>query len=117
LGAGTPLTTGTSKASGRFPIPYNCTIVKAQIGAETGPTGAALIVDINVATSFTGSYTSIWNTTQSNRLQIAAAANEGSQTTFDTTAVAAGSWIDLDVDQVGSTIAGQDVVVVLWVRF
>lgn len=87
------------------PIPLN--IKKAFARVKTAPTGQALIVDINK------NGTSIWNTNQANRLQIAATANSGSQTSFDTTSLAEGDYLTLDIDQVGSTVAGADLTVEL----
>jgi hypothetical protein len=50
----------------------------------------------------------IW-ATQANRVQIAAGANTGYQTTFDTTVLAENDRLDVDLDQVGSGTAGADV--------
>lgn len=78
---------------------------------NTAPAGASVIVDVNVngATIFTD---------QLNRPTIAAAAftalaNLGTGTT---TALAAGQYITVDVDQVGSTTAGSDLTVVIRLR-
>lgn len=88
-------------------VPASLTITKAYIYAKTAPTGQALIVDINL------NGTSIWNATQANRVQLAATATSGNQTSFDTTTVAEGDVLTIDVDQVGSTIVGADVTVEL----
>jgi len=102
--AGT-VSTSTNKAPSII-MPYAATIVKAYAYARTAPTGAALIFDINK------NGTTIW-TTQNNRLQIAAGANTGTQTSFDVTSLAESDRLDIDVDQVGSTVAGADVTVEL----
>ena len=47
LALGTPATTGANKTNA-IPLAYAGTIVKAKIVAKTGPTGADLIVDINL---------------------------------------------------------------------
>jgi len=101
------LVTGTSLAP-RLIAPFALTIIKAFARVKTAPTGADLIVDVNK------NGTSIWNTNQSNRLKITATNSSGSQTAFDTTSLAEGDYIDLDVDQVGSTIAGADLTVELY---
>jgi len=106
IASGTAATTGTNKTNYVI-IPNDGKIVKAWAAAKTGPTGADLIFDINIAG------TSIWNATQANRIKIVAGATTGNQTSFDTTAVSAGDLLTIDVDQVGSTIAGQDVTVML----
>lgn len=83
------------------------TIVKAYAYLKTGPTGADLIVDINK------NGTSIWNATPANRLTVSAGNTEGTQTSFDTTSLAEGDTLTIDVDQVGSTVAGADLLVQL----
>ena len=83
------------------------TITKAYANVKTAPTGADLIVDINI------NGTSIWATTQANRLTIAAGATTGTQTSFDTTALTEGDIITIDVDQIGSTVAGSDLTITL----
>lgn len=77
--------------------------VRASVG--TAPTGASIIIDIKV------NGTTIF-TTQANRPTIAAAAFASSYVTnMDVTSVAAGSYITVDVAQVGSTIPGSDLTV------
>ena len=83
------------------------TIIKAYADVKTAPTGANLILDINKNT------VSIWASTPANRLTVAATATSGSQTAFDTTALAEGDVLTLDVDQVGSTVTGVDATVSL----
>lgn len=80
--------------------------VSAMVG--TAPTGATLIVDVNV------DGTSLWATTTANRPTIAISgfvADGGAQ---DTSAWANGSYITVDVDQVGSTVAGADLTVIVY---
>lgn len=101
------LVTGTSVAP-LLIAPFALVIKKAFARVKTAPTGASIIVDINK------NGTSIWNTNQGNRLTIAASANSGSQTTFDTTSLAEGDYLSLDIDQVGSTVSGADLVVELY---
>ena len=98
-------------------IPFACTIVKAYANAGTAPTGAGLIFDINYDSNggVDGGASTIWST-QANRLTIAAAGATATTTTFNTTSLAAGGTLTFDVDQIGSTIAGSDVEVVLVTR-
>jgi hypothetical protein len=77
------------------------TFLKARISVGTAPTGAAVICDINKGG------TTIF-TTQSNRPQIAAAGNTGTTTAFDVTTWADGEYLTVDIDQIGSTVAGSD---------
>lgn len=101
------LTTGTDKAP-LLIAPFALVIKKAFARVKTAPTGASIIFDINK------NGTSIWNTTQANRLTIAAAASSGNQSSFDTTTLAEGDYLTLDIDQIGSTIAGSDATVELY---
>lgn len=97
---------GTNVA-GPLIVPKALTITKAYLYIVTVNTGASLIVDINL------NGTSIWNTTQANRLTLAAGDADGktTQTSFDTTALAEGDILTMDIDQVGSTIPGTNLVV------
>lgn len=84
-------------------VPLIIRAVRASVG--TAPTGTALIVDVNKGGS------SIF-TTQSNRPTIPAGANtSGKVTAINTTALADGEYLTVDVDQVGSTVAGADLTV------
>jgi hypothetical protein len=77
--------------------------VRASVGAA--PAGASIIVDVhkNGTTIFT---------TQANRPTIAIAGNtSGNVTNFDITTVAAGEYLTVDIDQIGSTTAGADLTV------
>jgi hypothetical protein len=103
--AGT-LFTGTSLPS-QGVAPKALTITKAYASVKTAPTGASLIVDINK------NGTSIWNSTPANRLTITATNTSGTQTSFDTTSLAESDVLTVDIDQVGSTVAGADLVVLL----
>ena len=107
LARGTPATVGTNKAGVKVRLPYAGTFKKVWVDAETGPTGAALILDIKL------NGTSLWATTPANRPQVAAGATSGTQTAFDTASFAAGDYLTIDVAQVGSTVAGQDIAVAL----
>lgn len=98
------LTTGTSLAPVLVALATQ-TISKVYVNVKTAPTGADLIIDLNL------NGTSIWNTTQANRATISASATSGTQTSFDTTALSEGDIITLDIDQIGSTIAGADITV------
>ena len=71
----------------------------------TAPTGQAILVDVNKngVTLFT---------TQANRPTIAAAAfQDVSEAVPDVTAIAAGDYLTVDIDQVGSAVLGADLTV------
>jgi len=99
------LSTGTNVGV-RYIAPQALTIVKCWLRVRTAPTSAAIYIDIHK------NGTTIWST-QANRGTIAASGSSNSTTTFNTTSLAAGDYLDLDIDQVGSTIAGVDLTVVL----
>lgn len=77
------------------------TISKVKIYSDTAPTGAALIVDVNK------NGTTIF-TTQGNRPTIAIDGHADDSGTPDVTSVAEGDRLSVDIDQVGSTVAGGD---------
>lgn len=95
------VTTGTQ----RLPIDGTYTIVGTRLAVGTAPTGASLIIDVNK------NGTTIY-TTQANRPTIAAAANAGGPgATPDVTTLAAGDYLTVDIDQIGSSVAGADLTV------
>lgn len=99
-------TTGTM----RLPIDGTYTIVGTRLMVGTAPTGTSLIVDVNK------NGTTIYST-QANRPTIAISANAGGPGTApDVTSLAAGDYLTVDIDQVGSTVAGSDLTVVVIVN-
>ena len=98
------LLTGTQ----RFYIEGSWTIVYVRASVGTAPTGASLIVDVNK------NGTTIF-TTQSRRPTIAASGFTAlSGTPIEVTALTTGDYLTVDVDQIGSTIAGSDLTVQIW---
>ena len=85
---------------------YELQFWHADLRAATAPTGASIVVDVNK------NGTTIF-TTQANRPTVAAAGNVSGQAVPDVTSLAVGDYLTVDIDQVGSTIAGADLVVVL----
>jgi len=100
------LATGTSMSAVLI-VPKALTITKVYGCVKTAPTGANLVIDINKNGS------SIWNSTQANRLTILAGATSGNQTSFDVTTLAEADILTIDIDTVGSTIAGANLTVAL----
>lgn len=83
--------------------PLSVRSVRARV--NTAPTGASVIVDVNL------SGTTIF-TTQGNRPTIAASAtNSGKATGFAVNAIPDGGTISVDIDQIGSSVAGADLTV------
>jgi hypothetical protein len=98
------LTVATSVAE-YWQTPAKCIIDEVRVHVGTAPTGAAILVDVNAGG------TTIF-TTQSNRPSIAAATTDATSGTADGgTSIAKNASLTIDVDQVGSTVAGSDLVV------
>jgi hypothetical protein len=101
---GGTLTTGTGvfRLYNRSGVTRTISTVTASVGTQ--PTGASILVDVNI------SGTTIF-TTQSNRPTIAVSTNEDQSGTPDVTAWTSGSYLTIDIDQIGSTVAGANLVV------
>ena len=95
---------------GRFYLPFAVTFVEVFVRVITAPTGADLQLDINK------NGTTLWGTTPANRPIITAAGTTDSVTTFDTTTGADGDYLTVDIDQIGSTVAGADLLGWIWAR-
>ncbi len=104
--AGT-LTAAADKA--RVKCPVAGSVVGVYASVLTAPTGAAILVDIHKAgtTLFT---------TQANRPSIAISGFDSLVAVPDVTAVAAGDILTVDVDQVGSSVAGANLLVAIALR-
>lgn len=101
---GGTLTTGAGqfRLYNRSGVTRTIQTVTASVGTQ--PTGASILVDVNI------SGTTIF-TTQSNRPTIAVSTSEDQSGTPDVTAWTSGSYLTIDIDQIGSTIAGANLVV------
>ena len=90
----------------RLVLPFDATLVSVRAAAGTAPTGAAIIVDVNIdgTTAFT---------TQGDRPTIGAGTNASAAETPAVTALPAGSYLTVDIDQIGSTVAGADLTVTI----
>lgn len=86
--------------------PCALTVLAVRSVVAVAPTGADLILDVNL------NGTTIF-TTQANRPTIAASATSDTSDAPDVTAVALGDVISLDVDQIGSTDPGEDLSVTI----
>jgi hypothetical protein len=111
------LTTGTNKRGAPWRMRYPGTFVRASLQANTAPTGASIIYDIHKGTvNYADAGTVTIFSTQANRPAIVASAYTGNTTTFNTTTFAAGDLLFFDCDQIGSTIAGADLEIIVEVR-
>jgi hypothetical protein len=104
----TDLATGTDKVY--FRMPYAGTLLAVRASVNTAPTGSTLIVDINEAG------TSLLST------KLSIDASEKTSTTaavpavISDSALADDAEITIDIDQVGSTVAGKGLKVYMKVR-
>jgi parallel beta-helix repeat protein len=95
----------TGAGVGRARVEADSLFLGAEAMVNTAPTGASILVDANKngATIYT---------TQASRVAIAASANSGAQAGApDVKTASAGDYITVDIDQIGSTIAGADLTV------
>ena len=88
----------------RWYAPRNMTIKSVRASVGVAPTGASVIVDVNK------NGTTIFST-QSNRPTIPASGFTDLADAINVTALAAGDYLTIDIDQIGSTIAGSDLTV------
>jgi hypothetical protein len=87
-------------------MPHAGTIRSVTTAVTTAPTGATLICDVNVAG------TTIF-TTQANRPTIAISGFSDNSAAIEAGTFAAGDVISVDVDQVGSSVAGANLSVLV----
>lgn len=91
----------------RFPIKGGTfDIVSVAAMVNTAPTGSSAIIDVNK------NGTTIYGT-QGNRPTIAISANSATVGAHSVTSVTTGDYLTVDIDQIGSTVAGSDLVVVV----
>lgn len=98
------LTTGTGSFRWYNDTGSALTINTVRASVGTAPTGASIIVDVNV--DGTTAYS-----TQANRPTIGTSAFTGTAGSKSITTINNASYFTVDIDQVGSTIAGSDLVV------
>lgn len=95
--------TGTS----RYPIKGGTFQIETiAVMVNTAPTGAAILVDVNK------NGTTIYST-QGNRPSVAISGTSATVGAHTATTVTDGDYITIDIDQVGSTVPGSDLVLVL----
>lgn len=104
-GVNLAVSTGTHRFYVHGPPGMIWTITGCWASVGVAPTGAAILVDINK------NGTTIF-TTQGNRPTIAASGfASGRVANMDVATLADGDYLTADIDQVGSTIPGQDILV------
>ena len=105
----------TVAANQGWEIPIQVDVLKAPVivscyaRVKTAPTGASLIIDVNKngVTIFT---------TQANRPTIAAGATVSSDSLPDVVSLAQNDYLTIDIDQIGSVVAGANLTVVMKVK-
>lgn len=95
--------------SSRMPLDGNYVLESVRAMVGTAPTGSAVTVDVNCNGS------TIYGT-QANRPSIAAGSNSATGGAASVTTFAAGDYLTVDIDAVGSTTPGSDLVVVVRLR-
>jgi len=99
----------TKVGSLRVYMEVPCKVQSVRASAGTAPTGATILVDANK------NGTTIY-TTQGNRPTIAISGFTALGGVAANDTFAAGDYLTVDVDQIGSTVAGADLVVVVRMR-
>lgn len=96
----------TGLIPGRFYVERPCTFESLRASVNTAPTGATLIVDL-----IRNGSASIYNVTTANRPTISTSGFTALGGTPDTTSYSIGDYFQVNVIQVGSSIAGSDLTV------
>lgn len=97
----TALTTGAGKAV--FYMPYAMTVTAVRAAVTTAPTGAGIIVDIHEGA---GAGTTILSTKMTIDATEFTSQDAGTPAVISDTSLADNARINIDIDQVGATIAG-----------
>ena len=92
--------------SGKLTAPWDCTITKAIATCKTAPDGGDIVFDINI------NDTTIFASGGA-RLEISDGDTEGVKTVFDETSISLGDELTIDIDAVGTTTTGDDILVQL----
>lgn len=101
----TDLTTGAGKVT--FRMPYAMTLTEVRASVRTAPTGAAISVDINMdGASLLSNPLTIDASEKTSTTAASAAAIETAELTDD-------AEITVDIDAVGSTVAGKGLKIIL----
>lgn len=100
------LTVGSGVA--RLYFPRASTVINIIAGVGTAPTGSSATFDVNK------NGTSLFSGTP--KPTITAGTNSDTSSVPDTTAIAAGDYLTVDVDAVGSTVAGSDATITIEYR-
>lgn len=110
---GSTLTTQVGVGKFKLPNSGTPTITEVTISVNTLPTGANVICDVNSVDNTTNAKTTLY-ATQGSRPTISTAGPYSNVATLpNTTQPGQGIEISVDIDQVGSSVAGSDLVVIV----
>lgn len=101
------LATGANQSASIVWRGPDLTLIRWDARVKTAPTDADLILDVLLGG------TSLWASTPADRPTIADSATSGTDTDFDTGTIKDGDVLTFDIDQIGSTIAGGQVTLIL----
>ena len=107
LGLGVDLAVANDVAPDYPVASYQGQFHRWDLTCKTAPVGASLIVDVLFSTNGGSSFTSLWASTPSNRPTLATTLKQAGGTSFDTSTYIQGTMWRIDVIQVGSSTAGQ----------
>lgn len=109
------LSTTSLAIHARLYIPNNMQLIAIRLAAQTAPTDAAIIINPLQYNAALSASTAIFAST--NRPTIVASAKVGSDdTVFALPSLYAGSWLGINLDQVGSTVAGSNLSITVITR-
>lgn len=94
----------------RFRFPFGATIKGVSAAVNTAPTGATIILDIN------RNGVSIFPAAPKPTIAIGAFDTGVAEAIPDTTSIVSGQYLQVDIDQVGSVVAGSDLTVFIRYR-
>ena len=117
MGLGSAIVTGTNIPGNYLICGFAGTFTRWDVICPIAnqPSGASLVVDIMKSSDHGATFTSIWNSTPSNRPTVTSGSNNGGGTAFDTTTFSAGDVLRFDVITAGGGSV-QNVTVALWSR-
>ncbi len=89
----------------RFRFPFDATLEGVSAAVNTAPTGASIVLDINK------NGVSVYPIAPKPTIAIGAFDTGVSEAVPDTTGILSGDYLQVDIDQVGSIVAGSDITV------
>ena len=110
------LGSGTIGSNARYYVPFNVQLIDCRLAVSTSAAGDNIIVNPTIYDASTVLANSQAIFTSANRPQVITNSLVGSGNVFAIGNVTAGSFLGVNIDQVGSSVAGSNLTVVLIVR-